>query len=89
MITYTDLQVGEIMKLLKELGLDINTIIMFLSDNRATFDTGGADTNFFNSTAGLRGRKQDLYEGESTNQLLLVGHEKSRRENDPSYFNLI
>jgi arylsulfatase A len=63
MITYMDKQVGEIMKLLKELGLDENTIVMFSSDNGATFDVGGADTNFFNSVAGLRGRKQDLYEG--------------------------
>jgi arylsulfatase A-like enzyme len=58
-----DKQVGEIMKLLKELGLDKNTIVMFSSDNGATFDAGGADINFFNSVAGLRGRKQDLYEG--------------------------
>lgn len=63
MITYIDKQVGEIMKLLKELGLDENTIVMFSSDNGATFDAGGADTSFFNSTGGLRGRKQDLYEG--------------------------
>jgi arylsulfatase A len=63
MITYMDKQVGEIMKLLKELGLDKNTIVMFSSDNGATFDAGGADINFFNSVAGLRGRKQDLYEG--------------------------
>lgn len=63
MITYMDKQVGEIMKLLKELGLDENTIVMFSSDNGATFDAGGADINFFNSVAGLRGRKQDLYEG--------------------------
>lgn len=63
MITYMDKQVGEIMKLLKELGLDENTIVMFSSDNGATFDAGGADVVFFNSVAGLRGRKQDLYEG--------------------------
>jgi arylsulfatase A len=63
MITYMDKQVGEIIKLLKELKLDKNTIVMFSSDNGATFDTGGADINFFNSVAGLRGRKQDLYEG--------------------------
>ncbi|MFV8345859.1 arylsulfatase [Flavobacterium sp. ZB4P13] len=63
MITYMDEQVGRIMKLLKELGLDENTIVMFSSDNGATFDVGGADTKFFNSVGGLRGRKQDLYEG--------------------------
>jgi arylsulfatase A len=63
MITYMDEQVGRIMKLLKELGLDENTIVMFSSDNGATFNTGGAETEFFNSVAGLRGKKQDLYEG--------------------------
>jgi arylsulfatase A len=63
MITYMDEQVGRIMKLLKELRLDENTIVMFSSDNGATFNTGGAETEFFNSVAGLRGKKQDLYEG--------------------------
>lgn len=63
MITYMDAQVGRIMTLLKELKLDENTIVMFSSDNGATFDTGGADTHFFDSVGGLRGRKQDLYEG--------------------------
>jgi arylsulfatase A-like enzyme len=63
MITYMDAQVGRIMKLLKELGLDRNTIVMFSSDNGATFDVGGVNTEFFNSVGGLRGRKQDLYEG--------------------------
>ncbi len=63
MITYTDKQVGRIMALLKELGLDENTIFMVSSDNGVTFDTGGINGEYFNSTAGLRGRKQDLYEG--------------------------
>ena len=63
MITYMDKQIGRIMALLKELRLDENTIVMFSSDNGATFDVGGADTKFFNSTGGLRGRKQDVYEG--------------------------
>ncbi len=63
MITYMDKQVGRIMTLLKELGLDENTIVMFSSDNGSTFDVGGVDTKFFNSVGGLRGLKQDLYEG--------------------------
>jgi len=63
MITYMDKQVGRIMDLLKELGLDDNTIVMFSSDNGATFDVGGVDAKFFNSVGGLRGLKQDLYEG--------------------------
>ena len=63
MINYMDKQIGRIMALLEELGLDENTIVMFSSDNGATFDAGGVDTEFFNSVGGLRGRKQDLYEG--------------------------
>lgn len=62
MITYLDDQVGIIMKKIKELGLDNNTIIMFSSDNGATF-TGGMDAEFFNSSGGLRGYKMDVYEG--------------------------
>lgn len=63
MITYMDKQVGKIMALLKELNLDANTIVLFSSDNGTTFDVGGVDANYFNLTGGLRGRKQDLYEG--------------------------
>ncbi|HSF45422.1 MAG TPA: arylsulfatase [Chitinophagaceae bacterium] len=63
MITYLDRQVGRVMDMLKELGLEKNTIVMFSSDNGPTFNVGGVDASFFNSTAGLRGLKQDLYEG--------------------------
>ncbi len=62
MISYLDEQVGIIMQKIKQLGLDNNTIIMFSSDNGATF-AGGVDRYFFNSTAGLRGEKMELYEG--------------------------
>lgn len=63
MITYMDKQIGKIMALLKELKLDENTIVMFSSDNGTTFDVGGVNGAFFNATGGLRGRKQELYEG--------------------------
>jgi len=62
MITFLDDQVGIIMDKIKKLGLDENTIIMFSSDNGATF-SAGVDTKFFNSVSGLRGLKMDLYEG--------------------------
>ncbi len=62
MITYLDEQVGIILQKIKELRLDENTIIMFSSDNGATFN-GGVDAKFFNSVASLRGLKMDLYEG--------------------------
>lgn len=62
MITYLDAQVGIVMKHIKELGLDDNTLIMFSSDNGPSFN-GGVDVKFFNSVAGLRGLKMDVYEG--------------------------
>lgn len=62
MITFLDLQVGIIMDKIKALGLDDNTIIMFSSDNGATFN-GGVNAKFFNSVGGLRGLKMDVYEG--------------------------
>ncbi|MBS1497401.1 MAG: arylsulfatase [Bacteroidetes bacterium] len=62
MITYLDDQVGIILKKIKELGLDKNTIIMFSSDNGAS-DEGDVNIKFFDSNHGLRGEKRDLYEG--------------------------
>jgi arylsulfatase A-like enzyme len=58
-----DRHVGRILKALEETGLADDTLVIFTSDNGATFDVGGVDTNFFNSTAGLRGRKGTVYEG--------------------------
>ena len=62
MITYLDNQVGIIMDLVKSLGLDENTIIMFSSDNGAA-NCCGVDVNFFKSVGSLRGYKGGLYEG--------------------------
>ncbi|MEI5983653.1 UNVERIFIED_CONTAM: Arsa [Trichonephila clavipes] len=62
MVSRMDHYVGEIMDKLAQLGLTENTIIIFTSDNGAHRE-GGADPVFFNSTAGLKGFKRDLYEG--------------------------
>lgn len=62
MISRLDKYVGELMALLKELNLDKNTLVMFSSDNGATF-TGGVKREFFNSSGGLRGGKMELYDG--------------------------
>ena len=62
MITRMDREIGKIMALLKELGLDDNTLIFFSSDNGPTFN-GGTDSEFFNSAGPLRGLKTMLYEG--------------------------
>ena len=63
MITYLDIQVGQILDTLKEVGADDRTLVIFTSDNGATFDVGGAPTQFFQSNGSLRGHKTNLYEG--------------------------
>ena len=50
------------MQELKQLGLDKNTIVMFSSDNGPTFN-GGVRADVFESTAGYRGLKMDVFEG--------------------------
>jgi len=66
MISYLDEQVGELISKLKELGIYKNTVILFTSDNGASY-AGGAEPDWFNS-GGLfnseygRG-KGFLYEG--------------------------
>jgi len=62
MITRMDRNVGRVLDLVAELGLDDNTIIMFSSDNGPTW-VGGSDLEFFDGNGVLRGRKQQLYEG--------------------------
>lgn len=62
MITHLDAQVGLVMQQLKKLGLDSNTLVIFSSDNGATFHRS-VDVAFFNSNGSLRGCKMDVYEG--------------------------
>lgn len=62
MVYLLDKQIGEIKKKVEDLGISENTIIIFTSDN-GPHREGGADPNFFNSNADLRGFKRDLYEG--------------------------
>ncbi|MFC2097260.1 arylsulfatase [Bacteroidota bacterium] len=62
MVTRLDRDIGKIFDLLKELGIDENTIVIFTSDN-GPHQEGGNDPDFFESTAGLRGIKRALYEG--------------------------
>jgi arylsulfatase A-like enzyme len=49
MVSYFDEQVGEIVAALKDLGLLENTLIIFSSDNGATFN-GGTDSPWFDSS---------------------------------------
>ncbi len=62
MLTELDDYVGSLMKKLKELNLDKNTIVIFASDNGPHLE-GGADPDYFDSNGPLRGYKRDLYEG--------------------------
>lgn len=62
MMENLDNEVGEILELLQQLGIDDNTLVMFSSDNGAHKE-GGHDPTFWNSTGGLRGHKRDMHEG--------------------------
>ncbi len=62
MVNLLDDQVGDVIKKLRELGLDENTLVIFSSDN-GPHGEGGADPVYFNSNGIFRGYKRDLYEG--------------------------
>jgi arylsulfatase A len=64
MVTRMDRDIGRIVSLVKELGLDEQTVFIFSSDNGPTYDgLGGTDSDYFESAGPLRGRKGSLYEG--------------------------
>ncbi len=63
MITRMDRYVGNLLKLLDELGLADNTLVVFSSDNGTTHLDKEVDFTFFNSVGELRGLKGSLYEG--------------------------
>jgi arylsulfatase A-like enzyme len=61
MITRMDADVGRIMALIKELGVEENTLVMFASDNGA--HGGGGTYEFFKTSGPLRDKKASMYEG--------------------------
>ena len=63
MITRLDRYVGNILRLLDELQLSKNTIVVFTSDNGTTHLKDEVDFDFFHSVGELRGLKGSLYEG--------------------------
>ena len=64
MVTRMDREIGRIADLVKELGLDENTIFVFSSDNGPLYDKlGGTDAEFFESAGPLNGRKGSMFEG--------------------------
>jgi arylsulfatase A len=64
MVTRFDREVGRIVALIRELGLEDDTIFVFSSDNGPLGGRyAGTDSAFFESTRGLRGFKGSLWEG--------------------------
>lgn len=67
MVTRMDREIGRLMDLVRELGLDERTLVVFSSDNGPLNGEhqglAGTDALFFNSSAGLRNGKGTLYEG--------------------------
>lgn len=62
MVEHLDNGVGRLSALLKELGLNDNTLVIFTSDN-GPHKEGGHDPEFWDSNGPLKGIKRDLYEG--------------------------
>jgi arylsulfatase A-like enzyme len=77
MVTELDDYVGEILKMIQDLGLENNTIVIFASDNGPHLEAG-ADPDYFNSNGPLRGYKRDLYEGGIRTPLLVKWPDKVR-----------
>ena len=76
MITRMDRDIGRLIRQVKDLGLEDDTIILFTSDNGAVFPLSGFDPAYFNSNGPLRGYKQDIYEGGIREPLIIAwkGH---------------
>ncbi|MBM4156742.1 MAG: arylsulfatase [Lentisphaerae bacterium] len=64
-VTRLDTDVGRLLDLLKDLGLDRNTLVMFSGDNGSSFSGNSEMGRLFDQTMGgkLRGFKRSLYEG--------------------------
>ncbi len=65
MVTRLDRDVGRLLALLKELGLDERTLVFFSGDNGSSFEPKSEMGRLFDQTMGgkLRGFKRTLYEG--------------------------
>ncbi|HEX7316365.1 MAG TPA: arylsulfatase [Pyrinomonadaceae bacterium] len=64
MVTRLDADVGELIRLLKEMDIDRETLVVFTSDNGPQGkDEGGYDQTLFDSNGPYRGLKRELYEG--------------------------
>lgn len=64
MISYLDHSLGQIVAKVDELGLGRDTLIVFTSDNGATYN-GGVDMAFFRSNGGFAGTRRNSTKGAS------------------------
>lgn len=62
MVARVDDGVGDLLQLLKDLGIDKNTVVVFTSDN-GPHDEGGQNPQFFRNYGPFDGIKQDIWEG--------------------------
>lgn len=75
MITRMDRNVGRIFEMLKQSGIDEETIVFFTSDNGPSGGQGAPD--FFNASGGLGGLKSSLcMKAASLSRLSFAGPEK-------------
>lgn len=64
MVTRLDRDIGQLLDLLAELGVEGRTLVMTSGDNGSSFDPGSEFGRLFNQAGnGLRGYKRGLYEG--------------------------
>ena len=65
MVTRLDRDVGELLALLRKMGVDKNTLVMFAGDNGSSFAPESPIGKFFDQSMGgkLRGFKRGMYEG--------------------------
>ena len=84
MITRMDRDIGRLMSLLDELGLDDDTLVFFCSDNGAAKRWEG----IFDSSGPLRGHKRDLYEGGIRTPMIArwPGHVPAGRVNEAVWY---
>ena len=65
MVSRLDRNTGELLALLKEMGIDDQTLVIFAGDNGSSFSPDSAIGRFFDQSMGgkLRGHKRTMYEG--------------------------
>jgi arylsulfatase A-like enzyme len=65
MVTRLDRDVGQLLDLLVEMGVEKNTLVMFAGDNGSSFNPDSEIGKLFDQTMGgtLRGYKRSMYEG--------------------------